>query len=138
METNSTIRWKRVAAAGLVGAILPIVILMIVITIYGMINRVSDETALGRYGVAAGRWVGPIGGFTVTLVMSGWAGRANPGAAVKQGLIIGAVVVALDCLFGVAVTQGAAIDLFEAMSLGGRIIAGALGGLLARRGAVGA
>lgn len=106
---------------------LAVVILMLIVALLGP----SDSVAAQAYAERLGYWVGPIAGFVLCLG-GGWlVARRMTSGHIRRGLLLGTLVAAIDV--AILVAGGAAFQLIFAFSNLGRLVAGSLGGLLARR-----
>lgn len=91
----------------------------------------ADPVEAQAWAERLGYWVGPIAGFTLCFG-GGWlAAHGLEEGHVLRGLLLGAMVAMIDV--AILVASGAAFQLIFAISNTGRLVAGALGGLLARR-----
>lgn len=90
----------------------------------------TDPAEAQAYAERLGYWVGPIAGFTL-CVGGGWlAARRLTEGHVSRGLLLGTMVATIDV--AILVAGGAAFQLIFVISNSGKLIAGALGGLVAR------
>ena len=93
----------------------------------------SGADAAQAWAERLGYWVGPISGFAHCLLGGLWVARGLHAAHVLNGLILGLVVAGIDV--GILVASGAAFKSIFAVSNIGRVIAGTIGGWIARRSA---
>jgi hypothetical protein len=134
MSTGTRLSWGRIVLAVVAAEALPILALVAVVMVYGMARDVNSPTP-EEFAPIAGKWVGPIGGFLATLVLSRWGARRAASRPLAHGLAIGVGTALLDLVLGIALGGGAAIGPLFLVSNGGRVTAGLLGGwLVARRG----
>lgn len=124
----------RVVAAIFVAELLPILLLVAVVTVYALVADQSQPDSLEPEAFApiAGNWVGPIGGFLATFLLSFWAARVVPDQAMVHGVAVGIGTAVLDLGLGVLI-GGGVLSLLLVLSNCGRIVAGVLGGVLASR-----
>lgn len=107
--------------------ILAILVLVGLVAILGP----SNPDAARAYAERLGYWVGPIAGF-VFCVIGGWLAAKNLNKhQVLNGLVLGAVVAAIDVALLLA--GGAAFQPIFAISNIGRLIAGSMGGWAAAK-----
>lgn len=127
--------WTRVIVAIFGAELLPVLLLIGVVVVFAsMIDQTQPGTMRPEeFAPLAGNWVGPIGGFVATFLMSYWTARAMPERAMRHGLAVGAGTAMLDLGLGVAM-GGDALPLLFLLSNCGRVLAGALGGAVASRG----
>jgi len=91
----------------------------------------TEPIAAQEYAERLGNWVGPLAGFVLCLG-GGWlVARHLTEGHVKRGLLLGAMVAAID--LAILVASGAAFQVLFAFSNLGRLVAGSIGGLLASR-----
>ena len=115
------LRWGRIVAAGLVAEIVPIVVLVGIVALFGPV----EEAAAQAFAERQGRWVGPLGGAVACGALGWWAARGGV-RGLATGLAVGGVAAALD--LGLILASGAPFEWLFAASNAGRVIAGALGG----------
>lgn len=104
-----------------------VLILVLIVAVFGP----ADPTEARAYAGRLGYWVGPLAGFVLCVGGGWWAARGLTEGHVLRGLILGTMVAAIDV--AILVASGSAFQLVFVLSNSGRLIAGALGGLLARR-----
>jgi fructose-specific phosphotransferase system IIC component len=126
--SNSSIRWVRLAVAVIVAEIVPMAVLVVAVALLSRGSLEADQVLADELGA----WIGPIGGFLMTFLMAWWAGRVTPGSAIRQGFIIGAILVLIDVSILLAMGVNPLQWLFL-VSNGVKIAAGTLGGLVASR-----
>ena len=91
----------------------------------------SDPAAAQVYAERLGYWVGPIAGFVLCAV-GGWlVARSLTAHHVLNGLVLGAVVAAID--IALLLAASAEFQPVFALSNAGRVVAGSLGGWVASR-----
>ena len=78
-----------------------------------------------------GMWVGPLGGATMAIIMARWVARPLPTGQVMHGVLLGVLLAVIDVVLLVAGGEPFAWR-FVASNVG-KIVAGALGGLIAAR-----
>jgi len=122
----------RVVVAVFLAELLPILLLVAVVFVYGAIRK-SESLTPEEFAPRAGDWVGPIGGFLATLYFAWWAGRRAPEHKLAIGTTVGVGTALFDLVLGILLTGGLAIPPLIFLSNGGRILAGVLGGWLATR-----
>ena len=102
-----------------------VLVLVLMVAVLGPADPVEAQA----YAESLGRWVGPIAGFVLCLG-GGWlVARHLTEGHVRQGLILGAMVAAIDVALLVA--SGAMFRPIFVFSNLGRVVAGSLGGLMA-------
>ena len=105
----------------MVGELVPILVLVSIVSIWGPADAADAELFAGQLG----DWVGPIAGALTVIMVTAWAGIKSL-RPVLQGVLIGLILAALDAAILVAV--GAPFALLFVVSNGGKVAAGALGG----------
>lgn len=119
------LHWQRILLGVLVAEAVPILAAIAMIAVF----TPREATEAQAYAASLGRWVGPVGGGIMTFIMSVWAGWPVPAMALRCGLALGGLAAALD-LSLIFATETPFVLLFG-VSNAGRVIAGALGGLVA-------
>jgi hypothetical protein len=126
-----TIRGRRVVITGVVAEILALVALILIPTalmIWGGLSTAANaEADLQRYG----RWVGPIAGFVFCLLGGWWVARPLDSDQEWNGLALGLLAATLDV--GLLMYAGAPFAWVFVLSTASRIVAGYLGGGVARK-----
>ena len=117
--------WGRVVVAVLLGEIVPILVLVGVIAIWGPADAGEVDLFAGR----AGAWVGPIAGALTLFVVAYWAG-VNSSRPLLQGTVIGVAVALTD--FAILFSTGASFAWLFVVSNGGKVVAGMAGGWVVR------
>ena len=117
--------WRRVVAAVLLGEIVPILVLVAVIAVWGP----ADSGEVELFAARAGAWVGPIAGALTVFVVARWAG-ANSSRPLFQGTWIGVAVALTDS--AILFSTGAPFAWLFVVSNGGKVVAGMAGGWAAR------
>ena len=132
MENTAKFQWIRVLVAIIIAESLPILILVAIVAVYGAVSDQTqpDSITPEEFAPIAGNWVGPIGGFVATMLLSWWAARVIPARALSHGLAVGAGTALLDLSLGLSMGGGAMLALLI-LSNCGRIVAGSLGGFVA-------
>ena len=103
-----------------------VLVLVLIVALLGP----PDPTEAQAYAERLGYWVGPIAGFVLCLG-GGWlVARGLTEGHVLRGLLLGTMVAAIDV--AILVASGAGFQMIFALSNSGRLVAGALGGLMAR------
>lgn len=125
------LRWGRIAGAGLVAEIVPIVLLVLVVAVFGP----GEEAAAQAFAERQGRWVGPLGGAAACAAAGWWAARGSA-RGLPTGVAVGGIAAALD--LALIVGSGAPFEWLFAASNAGRVLAGALGGARGGQSAPGA
>ena len=104
-----------------------VLILVLVVAVFGP----ADPGAAQEYAQRLGYWIGPLAGFTL-CVGGGWlAARALAADHIRRGMLLGAMVAAIDV--AILVASGSAFQPIFVVSNLGRVIAGSLGGWIASR-----
>jgi hypothetical protein len=122
----------RVVVAVILAEMLPILLLVAIVAVYGVIRQ-TESLSPAEFAPLAGMWVGPIGGFLATLLFAWRAARRAPEQRVVHGTAVGVGTALLDLGLGILLGGGDAIHPVLFLSNGGRILAGVLGGWLATR-----
>jgi len=121
------IRVGRIMIAAVGAEVLAVLALVLLVALFGP----ADGVAAQAYAERLGYWVGPIAGFGFCLLGGFWVARGLHTAQVPNGLVLGCVVAGID--IGILVVSGAAFQPVFAVSNIGRVIAGSVGGWIARR-----
>jgi len=121
------LRWGRVLAGSVIAEVVPIALLVALVAILGP----SEQTQAEAYAVRLGRWVGPIAGTVTCFAAAWWAVRPGRSLGLQHGFALGALTAAIDLTLIVA--SGAPFEWLFAASNAGRVLAGALGGVLGAR-----
>ena len=127
---GSGFRWFRVMMAAFLAELLPILLLVAIVFVYGAIRQQESLTP-EEFAPRAGNWVGPIGGFLATLLFAWWAGRHAPSKKISHGAAVGVGTALLDFGLGMLLGGRDAIQPLFFISNAGRVLAGVLGGELA-------
>ena len=132
MENIPKFRWIRVLVAIVIAELLPILILVTIVAVYGAVSDQTQPDAITpeEFAPIAGNWVGPIGGFVATMLLSWWAGRVTPARGLSYGIAVGAGTALLDLSLALSMGGSAMLALLI-LSNCGRIVAGSLGGFVA-------
>jgi carbon monoxide dehydrogenase subunit G len=125
MSTSRRLEWVRVVLAGVGAAVVPILVLVGVLFVYGL-TRQADSPSPAVFAPIAGAWVGPIGGFLATLAFAFWAASRSGESPLLRGLVVGVLAVVFDHIIGVLL--GATFQPLWLLFYGGRVIAGLIGG----------
>jgi hypothetical protein len=123
----------RVVVAVILAETLPILLLVAVVFVYSFIRQ-SDSLTPQEFAPRAGMWVGPIGGFLAVFLFAWWVALRVPSQKVVYAAAVGVGTALLDLGLGIVLGGGDAIHPILYVSNAGRILAGILGGLLAKRG----
>ncbi len=129
MNQGKGLDWIRIGMGSLATILVPILLLVGVVFVYGMVKEESWP-APAAFAPRAGAWVGPLGGFCCAFVFAYWAARGDRGRPLAHGLAVGLLSSLLDFVAGFYLV-GASLQTLMVISYGGRIIAGILGGWLA-------
>jgi hypothetical protein len=128
MEQNAGFAWTRVLLAAMGAVLAPIVALVGILIVYGMLRQPGWLTPQ-EFAPVAGAWVGPIGGFLATLLLSFWTARRAGARPIQHGMAVGGLSALLDYVVGIHLL-GAPFQAFYLIFYGGRVVAGLLGGWL--------
>ena len=120
------IRVGRILIAAVAAEVLAVLVLVLLVVLFGP----AAEATAQAYAERLGYWVGPIAGFGFCLLGGFWVARGLHSAQVVNGFLLGVVVAAID--IAILVVSGAAFQPIFALSNLGRVIAGSIGGWLAR------
>jgi hypothetical protein len=132
MSQSSHWNWLRIGLAVFAAELVPILLLVLIVVIYGFARQVDSPTP-EEFAPMAGNWVGPIGGFLATLLAARWVGRRAAHAKFVHGIAVGVGTATLDLILAALLSGGIADSPLLIFSNGGRILAGILGGILASR-----
>src|SRR5688572_23103259 len=94
--------WIRVGVAILAAEIVPILLLVLIVVIYGAIRQ-PESPSPEEFAPLAGNWVGPLGGFAATLLFAWWAARRTTNQ-LAHGLAVGVGTAVLDFSLGMLMT----------------------------------
>ena len=120
------IRWGRVVVAAISAEVGAIVALVALVALFGP----KEAAAAQAYAERLGAWVGPIGGAVMCFIGGLWVARSAGHRGVMHGVLVGFVASLIDS--ALLIGMGAAFQfLFVASNLG-KIVAGGLGGWVAR------
>ena len=121
------LKWGRLVSGVIVAELVPILLLVALVALFGP----SEQSQAEVFAARLGRWVGPIGGITMTFLAALWVARPMRGFGLQHGVVLGCLVAVLDIslLFAAAT----AFEWIFAVSNVGRILAGTAGGALADR-----
>lgn len=104
---------------------LTVSVLVVAVALFGP----PDPEAAQAFAEQVGYWLGPIAGFILCFI-GGWlVARRLASGHVTRGLLLGALVAAID--IALLVATGAGFRPMFAVSNLGRLVAGSLGGLVA-------
>ena len=120
------LRVARIAVAAIAAEVLGVLALVVIVGIFGPPDAASTQAFAER----AGLWVGPISGFVLCLAGGYWVARGTGDHAVHNGLGMGVAAAVVDIV--VATFLGVGFHPLLAGSNGGRIVAGTIGGWLAK------
>ena len=119
--------WTRLIGAAIVAELIPIVLLVALVAIFGP----RDVEGAEQFAQWLGSIVGPIGGAIATFLLAIWVAKKVPEGKLRHGIILGVMVALIDATLLVA--GGSGFRLLFVFSGLGRILAGYLGGLWAER-----
>jgi len=133
MEINKKpVRLLRVTIAAVLSELIPLLVLVIVLTIWGYLAAPGDGVAIYEaFAQQAGKYTGPIIGPLATLGMSFWAARNQTNAWLLHGTLTGILVVILD--LAIYASQATSFEAPFLIGLVAKLLAGVLGGYLAQR-----
>ena len=133
MEINKKpVRLLRVTIAAVLSELIPLLILVIAITVWGFLASPGDGQAVYEaFAQQAGKYTGPIIGPLATLGMSFWAARKQTNAWLLHGTLTGILVVILD--LAIYASQATSFEAPFLIGLVAKLLAGVLGGYLAQR-----
>ena len=130
-EKKSPIRLLRVALAALFAELIPLIVLVAAVTIYGYLHPGLDKSIYETFATQAAGIIGPVAGTLATLGLAFWAARKPESRRLLHGLLTGILVVILD--LAIFATPKADFELKDVLVLLAKLVAGALGGYLAQR-----
>jgi hypothetical protein len=125
-------KWIRVVVAVLLAESLPILLLVAIVFVYAAVRKTGSPSP-EEFAPRAGMWVGPLGGFLATCLFAWWASRRAASRRLAHGAAVGLATALLDFGLALLLSGADAIQPILFFSNGGRILAGVLGGWLARR-----
>ena len=133
MEINKKpVRLLRVTIAAVLSELIPLLVLVIVLTIWGYLAAPGDGVAIYEsFAQQAGKYTGPIIGPLATLGLSFWAARNQTNAWLLHGTLTGVLVVILD--LAIYASQATNSEPVFFIGLVAKLLAGILGGYLAQR-----
>ncbi len=132
MTKTDGFRWFRIILAVIGTEVIPILALLAIVMIYSVVGNTESATP-EEFAPLAGNWVGPIGGFFATLMFAAWTARGAVHRPLAYGLAVGIGTAALDFAIGSLLSGDESIEPLLVISNVGRVLAGALGGLLIYR-----
>ena len=130
-EKKSPVRLLRVALAALFAELIPLIVLVAAVTVYGYLMPGLDKSDYETFAKQAAAYIGPVAGTLATLGFAFWAARKPESRRLLHGLLTGILVVILD--LAIFSTPKADFDLKDVLVLLAKLVAGALGGYLAQR-----
>jgi hypothetical protein len=133
MEINKKpVRLLRIAIAAVLSELIPLIILVVILTVYGyMVTPGPNQEFSESFVKQAGKYTGPIAGTLATLGMAFWAARNQTHTWLLHGALTGILVVLLD--LAIYTSQPENFDLVFGLGLPAKFLAGVLGGFLAKR-----
>ena len=134
MGERARFNWVRVVVAVIAAEVLPILLLVLVVFVYGLVRR-AESLPPEKFAPVAGMWVGPIGGFVAVLLFGLWAAKRASHGPILHGLAVGVGAAVLDVGLSIMLGGGGPLHPVLFWSNGGRVLAGLLGGWLASRAA---
>src|SRR5271166_3208285 len=108
MAGGAGFNWIRVVVAVILAELIPILLLVAIVAVYGVIRQ-AESLSPNEFAPLAGTWVGPIGGFLATLLFAWWAARRAPKQRVVHGTAVGVGTALLDLGLGILLGGGGAI-----------------------------
>lgn len=131
-KTKKPVSWLRVALAALMAELVPLLILVVAVSVYGFIIAPNQNAEFYQaFAENTGKYIGPIAGTLSTLALGFWAASHNSGRELLHGFLTGLVVAVLDAT--ILVSPSAEFDAVSVLVLGGKLLAGLLGGYVAKR-----
>jgi hypothetical protein len=132
MAQSGPLNWLRIMLAAVVAEVVPILLLVLIVVVYGFVRQ-ADSPTPAEFAPRAGNWVGPIGGFLATLFAAWFVARRAAAQPITHGLAVGIGAAILDIILGILLSGGEAAYAVFFLSNVGRITAGLAGGFLAAR-----
>ena len=132
MTVSANFKWLRIAAAIFLAELLPVLLLVAVVFVYGAFKQ-PESMSPEKFAPLAGNWVGPIGGFVATFLLAWWCARRAPSRKFLHGLVVGIGTALLDLVLGALLAGDGVFQPIFLVSNSGRVLAGILGGWLATR-----
>src|SRR5436190_1615782 len=98
MKVNKNpIRLQRIVIAALLAELIPLLILVAVVTIYGfMASPGLEKGVYNEFASRAGKIINPLAGSLATFGMAYWAARKPEKAKVLHGVFTGLVVIFIE------------------------------------------
>ncbi len=121
------IRWGRLFAGTAIAEIVPIATLIVLIGVMGPDNPAEAQ----EFAMMLGRWVGPLGGATMAVVMTQWVAKPLSSGHVLHGTLLGTLLALVDV--AILMASGQPFDPLFVRSNVGKIAAGVVGGIIAKQ-----
>ncbi len=126
------VRILRVLMAALMAEFIPLIILVAVLTVWGVSAAPGQGQAVYEaFARQAGEYINPIVGPLAALAFGFWAARKPWHNHVLHGFLTGLLVAILDII--IMVLTSAEFDAIDIITLLAKIAAGTIGGYLAKR-----
>ena len=120
------IRWGRLLAGTAIAEIVPIATLIVLIGVMGPDNPAEAE----EFTMMLGRWVGPLGGAAMAVVMTQWVAKPLASGHVLHGTLLGTLLALVDV--AILMASGQPFDPLFVRSNVGKVAAGLAGGAIAK------
>jgi hypothetical protein len=134
-ETKKPLRLQRIVIAALLAQLIPLLVLMAVITVYGyLVSPAPDSGFYQSFAARAGKIVNPVVGSLATFGLGYWAARKPDHSKIMHGALTGVVVVFIEV--AIFATPGPEFGLSEGLGMLAKLLAGCLGGYAAQRSAL--
>ncbi len=121
------VRVGRIILIAILAEFLAVLTLIVIVALFGP----SEPTAAQAYAERLGYWVGPIAGFSFTLLGGWWIAKGLADSQVLNGFALGVAVAIIDV--SIIVLSGADFLPIFVASNAGRVVAGTAGGWIAYR-----
>jgi hypothetical protein len=121
------ISWGRLLAGTAVAEIVPLATLIVLVGVMGPANPAEAQ----EFATMLGRWVGPLGGAAMAIAMTLWVARPLSHGQVLHGALLGTLLAVIDV--AILVASGQPFDPIFVRSNVGKVVAGLLGGVIAKR-----
>ncbi len=121
------IRLGRIILIALLAEFLAVLTLVLIVAVFGPPGPADAQAFAERIGY----WIGPIAGFSFTLLGGWWIARDLDKSQILNGFALGVAVAAVDIAILLLMSSG--FELIFVFSNLGRVVAGTIGGWLASR-----
>jgi hypothetical protein len=124
-------RWGRALSAGILAELATIVLIVLVVTLYRVVQPARAPGDVEAFGARAGAVLGPLGGAVFTFLFALWVARGVRTQRIAHGLMVAVGAIALHLAGALATPDGYRPLYVMADAL--KLAAGALAGYVAQR-----